>query len=295
MRVFNPGLLADGLDWVFAYRAVGPDGARRIGICRLDRGLRVVPGSQAALSDEIANGADALPGPVAARNWFADPRLYRMGSRIFVHWNTGWHEPQNHQFLQELGPSDLRPIGAPRELDLATERNSLEKNWTLFGEGPVYAVYRPNPHRILSVPLDGEGKIRCVEIASTPWDVAGYESSFGELRGGAPPQLVSGQYYSICHSVCGTPGDYRYVAAAYRFSARAPFRPSGAPAGALGLPHPFAGRRIHGKLNPAVGAVTYPCGAVFREGHWHVSYGINDEHCAIAVMPHASIEAAIRP
>jgi len=34
---------------------------------------------------------------------------------------------------------------------------------------------------------------------------------------------------------------------------------------------------------------------VFREGQWHVSYGINDEHCAIAVMPHASIEAAIRP
>ena len=42
---------------------------------------------------------------------FADPRLYRLAGRLFVYWNSGWHEPQNHQFLQELDPVSLRPVG----------------------------------------------------------------------------------------------------------------------------------------------------------------------------------------
>ena len=53
VRVFNPALLADGDGWLFAYRVVGPDGLRRIALCRLDKQLRVVTGSQLALTDLV--------------------------------------------------------------------------------------------------------------------------------------------------------------------------------------------------------------------------------------------------
>lgn len=300
VRAFNPALLRDGAGWIFAYRAVGPDGRRRIGLCRLDAGLRVVAGSARALSDEIAAGAgEGLPAAAAARDWFADPRLYRLGGRIFLHWNSGWHEPRNYQFLQELDPAGLRPRGAPRELTLAGERRPLEKNWMIFGDGPFFAVYSVNPHRILRLSLEGEGAIAGTEIgtgeprpgAGSPF--AEYERQFGELRGGAPPQRVGGDYYSFCHSVYGVPENYRYVAAAYRFSASPPFAPTGAPAGTFPLVNPFGGERTREKLNPAVGEVTYPCGAALVDGRWFVSYGINDERCAIAVMAHAGVEAAV--
>src|SRR4051812_8079417 len=101
-RVFNPSLLRDGTGWLMAYRVVAePALARRIAICRLDAQLRLVPGSPLPLSDWIQ-----FPDPISlapeAAHWFADPRLYRIENRLLVYWNSGWHEPRNHQFVQEL-------------------------------------------------------------------------------------------------------------------------------------------------------------------------------------------------
>jgi len=44
--------------------------------------------------------------------------LYRAFGKLWLYWNSGWHDPFNHQFVQELAGSDLRPIGVPRELVL---------------------------------------------------------------------------------------------------------------------------------------------------------------------------------
>jgi predicted GH43/DUF377 family glycosyl hydrolase len=163
----------------------------------------------------------------------------------------------------------------------------------IFGDGPFHAVYAVHPHRLLRLSMDGEGPIACALAGSTDWNVGDYPRQFGELRGGAPPQRVGDQYYSICHSVHGTPKNYRYVAAVYRFGASPPFAPTGAPAGILELPNPFGPARTHERLNPAVAEVVYPCGAIHREGRWFVSYGINDERCAVAVVPHPAVEAAV--
>ena len=115
VRAFNPGLLRDGGGWIFAYRIVAGDGLRRIAICRLDGALRVIGGSQVALTDQVR----FRPGnrhPEIALSWFADPRLYRLGGRLHVYWNSGWHEPHNCQFVQELDAVTLLPLGHPREL-----------------------------------------------------------------------------------------------------------------------------------------------------------------------------------
>ena len=41
--------------------------------------------------------------------------------------------------------------------------------------------------------------------------------------------------------------------------------------------------------------VLYPCGAARDGDRWIVSYGINDEHCALAILTGAEVEAALEP
>ncbi len=294
MRIFNPGLLADGAGYVLACRVVLPDLIRRIAILRLCRALRVIPGSQSALSDQVRFSPRA-DLPDRARAWFADPRLFRLGGRIFVSWNSGWHDPANYQFLQELDARTLLPIGPPRELRLPSGRRPLEKNWTFFGDGPVHAVYSVAPHRVLRCSLDGDGPIDLSDCAVIEWEAA-YAREHGALRGGAPPQALGGRWYSFCHSILpsASPEGHRYVAAVYRFEARHPFAPTDGPARPLALPNPFGAHTVHERLTPAVGEVSYPSGAAFDNGSWTIGYGINDEHCAIARVPHDEVLAALR-
>lgn len=291
---FNPALIQDGPGWVLAYRVVAADQARRIAICRLDRELRVVAGSQCPLTDMVRFHA-ASSYPERARTWFADPRLFRWGGRLFLYWNSGWHEPQNFQFVQELDAGTLKPIGHPRELTLHGERRPLEKNWTFFGEEPWYAVYSVAPHRVVRVALDGRPGLECCPTTATDWDIGDYSGRYGDLRGGAPPQAVGGYYYSFCHSNYFAAEGLRYVAAVYRFTSTFPFSPTDAPAAPLALPNPFGAHNTQERLNPVVGEVIYPCGAVFDQGWWTISYGINDEYCALARIPHAEVLSSLRP
>lgn len=293
LRCFNPGLLRDGAGWLFACRVVGSDQLRRIGLCRLDPDFGVVPGSAVPLSDSISFPAGCGLAP-RATSWFADPRLYRLEGRLFVYWNSGWHEPHNHQFLQELDGATLAPVGAPRELLLAGARQPIEKNWTIFGEGPFHAVYAIAPHRILGLTLDGEGPIVLSEAATSEWDPGDFPRQFGALRGGAAPQRLEDRYFSFCHSVSGPGhGEYRYVPSVYTFAASFPFAPAGAPVRPVPLENPFGTSTRNEKLNPAVSEVVYPCGAAYDEGSWVVSYGLNDESCAIAVLSRDEVEACV--
>lgn len=298
VRMFNPGLLADGNTLLVAYRVVAPDGLRRIAIARLERStLRVVAGSASPLSDgfRLRSGVDY---PVEARTWFADPRLYRFGARLFVYWNSGWHEPRNYQFIHELHSTTLEPIGTARELILRHgDRQKLEKNWTLFvdASGDLRAVYAVAPHRVLGFSLEGEGDIFFDDVATTRWALDGYPASHGGLRGGTPPHWTPGGFVSFCHSVHDGATGYRYAASAYRFADKAPYSPSAGPRGWLPLYNPHGETRTHPALNTAVAEVLYPCGAVHDGDRWLVSHGVNDEHCAITVLSDAQIEAALAP
>lgn len=296
VRAFNPGLLRDRDGWLFVYRVVGSDGLRRIGLCKLDAKLKIIAGSQRPLTDLVRFPTDHRFPEIATR-WFADPRLYRFGERVFVYWNSGWHEPQNHQFLQELDPHDFTPVGSPRELVLNGPRQKLEKNWTLFSQGSdeFYAVYSILPHRVLRFSLAGEGPIQFAEHASTEWNLHAYPPSHGGLRGGAPPALVGGKYWSFCHSVHDSADGYRYAVAAYCFSGAYPFSPTDEPIEPLACATPLGAQRVHEKLNPAVGEVIYPCGAIHDAERWLVSHGINDERCAITLFEDGEVGSSLRP
>jgi hypothetical protein len=297
VRAFNPALLRAEDGWLLAYRVVLPDGARRIGLCRLDRTLAVVAGSTLPITDRVRfrRGHDY---PEVALRWFADPRLYRFGARIYLYWNSGWHEPRNHQFLQELDPRSLLPVGTARELQLAGTRRKLEKNWTFFAApetGKVHAIYSILPHRVLSDDLSGEGDIRCETTSELNWSLDDYPASHGGLRGGAPPCLWRGEYWVFCHSVHDAPEGYRYAAAAYRFSANAPHHPTARPRRELPIRAAGGEARAYHKLNPAVGEVIYPCGAAHDGDRWMISHGINDEQCAITSLTDEEVEATLEP
>lgn len=295
IRTFNPGLLRDGDGWLFAYRIVAADGLRRIGICRLDETLRVIEHSPVAWSDYVRFRPGASY-PEVALHWFADPRLYRIAGRVFIYWNSGWHEPRNCQFLQEVDAATLQPIGFPRELVLNGPRQKLEKNWTFFVDASArcHAVYSVAPHRVLSFSLDGNDDISFEEVASTDWQLPGYPACHGGLRGGAPPVLAEGEYWSFCHSVHDSPTGYRYAPAAYAFSSRKPFAPTAGPTRPLSLGNPLGEQRTHERLNIAVGEVIYPCGAARDGARWLISHGINDEYCAISTIPHTDVLATVQ-
>lgn len=295
VRAFNPGLLRDGEGWLLAYRIVAPDGRRRIGLCRLDRGFQVIDGSPVPLTDQVRFRPGAVY-PETATQWFADPRLYRFGQRLFVYWNSGWHEPHNCQFLQELDPVSFQPRGFPRELQVAGRRK-LEKNWTFFMtvSGEFRAVYSVTPHRILASSLDGDGDLAFEPSADTEWSMAGYPACHGGLRGGTPPVLVEGRYWSFCHTVHDGADGYRYLPAAYTFAALAPFAPLDRPTRPLELGNPYGGHRTFERLNPAVGEVIYPCGAAWDDARWIISHGINDEYCALSLVSPAAVRATLEP
>ena len=299
VRVFNPGLLREGEGWIFAYRVVAADGLRRIAMCRLDRALRVVEGSHVALTDHVRfrSGNDY---PEIATRWFADPRLYRFGERVFVTWNSGWHEPRNYQFVQELDRTSLLPQGVPRELVLRGERQKLEKNWTFFRAGDertneYHAIYSITPHRVLAFSIAGDGDIEFEEVACVEWSASAYPACHGGLRGGAPPVLADGRFWTCCHSVHDAVNGYRYAAAVYSFEARHPFRPLAGPLRPLALARGIGGNRSYPRLNPAVGDVIYPCGAARDGARWLISHGINDELCAVSRLAHADLLDAMQP
>jgi hypothetical protein len=296
VRAFNPGLLCDGDGWIFAYRIVGPDGLRRIGLCRLDGALRVNFGSQQPFSDHVR----FAPGhglPEIATQWFADPRLYRLGGQLYIYWNSGWHEPGNHQFVQALDPATLRPVGHPRELLLRGGRQKLEKNWTFFEHpsGTLHALYSILPHCVLQFTLAGDGPVVFEEVVTTNWALEAYPPCHGGLRGGAPPQFAEGDYSVFCHSVHDGAGGYRYAAAVYRFAATYPFQPVHQPSKPLALAAGLTGRRVHPRLNPAVAEVIYPCGAARDGDRWVVSHGLDDERCAISILSEDEVLANLAP
>jgi hypothetical protein len=296
VRTFNPGLLRDGDGWIFAYRIAGLDGKRRIGLCRLGKTFEVIAGSQIPLTDHVRFRNDGVY-PEIGTQWFADPRLYRFGDRIFIYWNSGWHEPRNCQFVQELDPATLLPRGHPREMLLRSERRKLEKNWTFFTAptGRLHAVYSILPHRVLEFSIAGDGDILFEETAQTEWSIDRYPASHGGLRGGAPPVLADGLFWSFCHSVHDSPAGYRYSPAVYAFGAHPPFAPVHGPISPLGLGNPFGETRTYERLNPAVGEVIYPCGAARDGARWVVSHGINDEYCALSIISHAAVLATQCP
>ena len=286
-RIFNPTLLAHGDGYIVFYRIVSEAIGRRIGACRLDAGLNVVGGSVTDFSQSIA----AIPG------WHADPRLFDLDGEVWLSWNNGiLPNAENDQHVVRIDPDTLAPIGIPQKIVAEFPRRQVEKNWMFFSEGGVTrAVYSISPHHIVEAAAKGEW--RFADRFRTFWGASPTFKRFGEPRGGAQPVRLGGSYYNFCHGTRRVNGKTAYVGLVYEFSAQAPFAITRFCSTALPLPNPAGETFAMPRLNERVSSVIYPTGAVsLKDGaEWLVSYGLNDEDCAVARFSHEQLTAILQP
>lgn len=293
-RVFNPTITAIGDGYAMCYRVVqaGQD-MRWLATCKLDRDFAIVPGSVTPLSEYLDFAKrDSLDQ--RALSWHADPRYFMLKGRLYLAWNDGGNKPVNHQFLIEMDQDGLRPIGKARVMS-CTPRRQIEKNWMLFElDGEVYGVYLIAPLSMLKFDLDQPDQLDGKEVSLTGWSPA-YSEFYGVLRGSAQPIRMGERFLTLAHSSFNTHVGRMYCAAFYSFSATLPFTVEAATVQPFELPNPKGSQFDFPQLNEEVFEVVYPCGMVANAGDLIISYGINDEYCAIAAVALADVEKLMEP
>ncbi|MDE8650467.1 hypothetical protein [Novosphingobium album (ex Liu et al. 2023)] len=287
--VFNPCIVAVDARIFAFYRVVRADLGRRIAACVIDPLTRQpLPGSATPFSDAI--GADS--------DWYADPRVYTIGGEILVYWNTGFaNEGENDQFLIRVDCDRLAPAGKPIRIEIDGPRQKIEKNWILFEQGgSLFAIYSIAPHRVLKLRHWHEDRMIFADFATTYWNSHPISDRFGLPRGGAQPVQRGDKLYHFCHASLRRPTGSVYVAQCYEFEAEPPFAIRRFTLEPLQLPNPLGERFTLPKLNPKVRSVVYPAGNLPLDGDQVLlSYGLNDEACALAPVPFADLDRQLCP
>lgn len=293
-RAFNPTIAEVDGGYVIAYRVVQVDSDhRRIATARLDSDFALVPGSVHPLSDEITFADSTLSE--RPLTWHADPMYLHLGGRLYLLWNDGNTKPFNHQFLAPMTDDGQHLAGPARELT-GVDRREVEKNWAFFeAGGQVYASYSYRPHRVLKVDLDAPGTQIVATDAYTSDFPTEFERIFGPVHGGSQPVRVGDTFVTMAHSSFALPEGRVYRGVLMEFEATAPFRVRRMSKVPFDLPNAAGAEFKHDKLNPNVHEVIYPRGVIRHSDEWIVAYGLNDEECAIAVVPDSAFAASFGP
>lgn len=218
---------------------------------------------------------------------FEDPRaLYHNGHTWVSGTNFVWHPrfSGSHQILVQVDQNwrlirRYDPDFGGNGPALYTNQR-WQKNWVwFFHEDQLHMVYYANPHHVVRFDKDA----RPVQ----EWNTAnpGLRYDYGELRGGTPPTLVDGEYWTFFHSsVDWCPrGGKRYHMGAYSFEGRPPFRLL------RYTPRPLLSGSDRDRNSPDKPLVVFPCGAIIRNGKWLVSFGVNDLDSAFIRIPHEDL------
>jgi predicted GH43/DUF377 family glycosyl hydrolase len=210
-----------------------------------------------------------------------DPRLFHFRGRLHCAFTGVEHDGsflRTHQMLCRLD-DDLRveEVWLPGY----EGRTLSEKNWQFFEhEGDLCCVYTVRPH----VVLRHHG--HCAEVAART--AAEFPQQDGHLRGGAPPVRHGDDYYHFFHSVQTVGGQFEYTAGLYTFAARPPFEVRRV------VPDPVLYPDEADRPAGFDKSVVFPCGALWRDGRWVISYGYHDRECRIAVLDAGGLEQRLR-
>jgi hypothetical protein len=160
-------------------------------------------------------------------------------------------------FTHTQGPVRVRicrfaaDLSVEKEIDFQFTPTRYEKNWQFFEhEGRLLCIYTVSPHVIYECDWDG----RFTLLHSTPFANT-WERNGVQLRGGTPPVLHDGRYYSAFHTS-------NYYMGMYCFAARPPFEVLGISA------NPF--------VDHSVRDIQFPCGLIRTPGGFIVAYGEAD-------------------
>lgn len=215
------------------------------------------------------------------QTFYEDPRLFKVGGELYISY-TGysydrfycWVGYNKVEYDKKLAPNYPR-------FKANSWSGGVEKNWQFFDyNGKPHFVYSINPHVI------------CEAVGSyspkTIYETRSHQSwTLGQKRGGTPPVLVGDRYYSFFHSRYDHDGKAVYYAGFYSFEAKPPFKILGICKEPIFKGEEF---NFHDK------AVVFPCGSIFKDDKWIVSYGYNDMHCKLAIIDHGKmLENMIEP
>lgn len=245
---FNAGLLRRPAGWLLAYRE-GTYPAR-IGLAELSPQW------------EVRNNwlLDLNYRSVLS---FEDPRLITWDRKTMIAC-SGYEDvcvkpAVCHQMLGELVAGQVRNLQPLR----FPWKQHEEKNWQLFAKGDrLFAVYSICPHRIVEI----LGR-QATPVCQTHWSARINEH---HLRGGAPPVLHDGRYYSFCHSMSRVGRRRLYRLYLYTFDVFAPFAPRHVCRAPLFEPRLQDVQRGNGWN------VIFPVGAAFHDSCWWITCGYQD-------------------
>lgn len=276
VRWFNPSIAQwNGRTWLAVRRAYSyppPLGINSIVLWDMD-GVRL-------------KGRNAISfWHTHAQEHYEDPRLVVLDGQLYVSCtNFKIANYKAHQILAKI--SNITGQYCPTA-HILYGRNGLsmdgnsgnEKNWTWFPHADGWHfVYEPWPHHVVRT-NQGEAAASYVqEVAhKCPWD-------WGIMRGGSPPVLIDGLYYSFFHSsVHGKAPEprRRYYMGCYTFEAHPPFHIR-----SMTLEPLLVGSERDGGTLPVV----FPGGAIYQDGKWLVVLGVNDHKSAWIEIPHAEMK-----
>lgn len=167
--------------------------------------------------------------------------------------------------------------GGSGQLEILTDKTKYEKNWLPFlHDNRLHILYKADPWMVIG-------------FGATWSDMKEYRSqgvkwAYGDVRGGSSPVLVGDTYFTFPHSSLPWRGRYRrYYAGCMSFEAKPPFRPLAI------TPEPILRGSQNDPWAQRKPLVAFPCGAMFRDGKWLVTLGVNDLKAAWVEIPHEDL------
>lgn len=157
-----------------------------------------------------------------------------------------------------------------------------EKNWLWFFHNNFPAlIYKACPHTIEKFSQDFCAS-HSHSAYQSEWDSSIWHH--GEIRGGTPPVLVDGEYWTFFHS--HTPysdGMRQYHMGAYAFQSHPPFAITRITSEPL-----LSGSRLD-RTSPKKPLVVFPQGALLQHDNWLIVGGCNDLDCFHITIPHSEL------
>lgn len=259
----------DGL-WL-AYRDQDTKRDSRIGVVRLDEEFRAVENLELSL-------------PVHwKQEQREDPRLFWFRGKIWLSYGCWDNNRCAAIAVVELdrGWKVVREFRARYATNWSSE---FQKNWCFFESQQsedLHCVYSPSPHEVVAFDRTGKGRLVARD--------RGIAWGYGLPRGGTPPVLYEGRYWSFFHSRLMTPHNrFRYFMGAYALNALT-FKPE------LVTPDPLLSASADDPNLKFLPLVVFPCGAVLDEGAWTVSLGVNDVRTAFVKISHKKLRERMHP
>lgn len=250
---------------------------------------RLVPGHNSIAFWLLENNQPTREHPVKIHvAWpgehHEDPRAYNFDGELFISYCNfrNIHGSYAHQCLAALtggfhARSPLRVVYGNNGAHLMGNKWH-EKNWTWFRrDGQLFLHYMTFPQVVCRV--DGTKVVEEFKTEKFNW-----LWQHGEPRGGSPPVLIGDRYYCFFHS--SLPNEQfraRYYMGAMSFSAKPPFQ-------LLEMTNaPLLGGSEFDPRNSGAPLVVFPEGAIYDNGVWFVTMGVNDCACAWIKIPHGEL------